>query len=134
MQQLDGEQRVAAGVVVQLLPEVCPQAVGLAVDVGIDEGPPIGPVQVDQDVAPLADQLRAGRRPTPRLQRPRVSARRPALRTVGADEQDPAAGQAAPQVKEQRGRAAVGPLQVIDRQEQGPCDGQDMQHLGHLGE
>jgi hypothetical protein len=44
-------------VLVQRLAEGRPQLIRLAVDVGLDKGPPIGPLQVDQDVAPLAGQL-----------------------------------------------------------------------------
>ena len=125
-QQLDGEQRIAVRVVVQRLAEVCPQAVRLAVDVGLDERPPIRLVQVDQDVAPLAGKLVEDApilvQPTAGAALPRrrgLPARAQRLRAVGADEQDAAAGQAAPQVKEQRRRAAVGPLQVVDHQQQG---------------
>jgi hypothetical protein len=45
-QQLDGEERIAAGVVVQRLAEVRPQAVRLVVDVRLNEPPAIGLVQV----------------------------------------------------------------------------------------
>ena len=51
------KQRIAIRVVVQPLAEVGIQAVWLAVDVGLDEGPTIRPIQVDPDVPPLAGKL-----------------------------------------------------------------------------
>jgi hypothetical protein len=132
-QQLDGEQRIAPRVLVQCLPKRRAQAIRLAVDVCFDESSPIGLIQVDQDISPLAAKFAEdgphARRfcslPHPGLER---------LRPAGAGQQDAAARQAPAQVKEQRRRAAVGPLQIVDRQQQGPSQGDGAQHLGQLGE
>ncbi len=54
------------------------------------------------------------------------------LGPIGPQDEDAAPRQPAPQVEEQADRAGIGPLQIIQNQEQGMLPRQRLQHVGDL--
>ena len=126
MEELDGEERVAPGVVVERLAESRPQTIRRGVDVGLDKGSPIHLVQIDPDVAPPAAEFAQDDAHTRCSLRLRAEAPTPALdvqrlRPARARHQDSTSAQMPSQVEEQRRRTAVGPLQVVNQQQQRPA-------------
>ena len=107
------------------------QAVRLAIHQRFHKGSSLGLGQVDLVLLPQRPELQQHRLQGMGLA---FSSRRHLLRPIGAHEEHPLPGEPSPQVKEQADGGRIGPVQVVEDQEQGAMPGHGLQHTGGLVE